>query len=92
MNDLKQLGHSIKVRSIIGLCLAFTLIGVIVTLILNIICGVQVLSTDWKNQKLNSDKTLWGVFCFVLLGPIFAIIWGDIVEGELANVNASTPS
>lgn len=92
MNDLKQLAHSIKVKGIIGLCLAFTIVGAIVTLVFNIICGVKILSTDWKNQKLNNDKTIWGILCFIVLGPISAIVFGNMAENELSNTNGPTPA
>ncbi len=81
--DQLALAKSIKKKGIIGLILIFTLIGAIVTLILDIICGVKIISTNWKNKEVENSKVIWGVFCFVILGPISAIIFGSIAVNKM---------
>lgn len=85
--DFLQEGKKIKKHGIIGLCLLFTLFGSIVTLIFNILDGIKILSTDWNNKELNDSKTLWGIFCFVILGPIASIVFGGKVVSAYTNVN-----
>lgn len=88
--DLYARAKSIKTKSIWGIILFFTIIGSIVTFIFNIIVGIQILSTDWKNEELNSSKTMWGIFCFILLGPIAGIFFGckavNALESESVQV------
>ncbi len=91
MSEL-ELGKAIKKRGIIGLVLIFTIIGVFVTIILTIINGIKILSTDWKDQQLNNDKTIWGIFSFFLLGPIAGIIFGNMVVNKLSSQGYETPA
>ena len=83
--DLLKQAKGIKKKGIIGLILFFTLIGAIVTFILDIICGIKILSTNWKNKELEDQKIIWGIFCFVILGPISAIVFGSIASNILLN-------
>ncbi len=87
MNDLLTKAKGIKKKGIIGLILFFTLIGAIVTFVLDIICGVQILSTDWKNKEVENNKMIWGIFCFIILGPISAIIFGSIATQKLSQLD-----
>ena len=87
--DLLNKAKKIKTQSIIGIVLFFTLFGMIVTFVLEIINGIQILATDWENEKLNDDKTLRGIFTFVLLGPIASLVFASIAIKEL---NKNQPS
>ena len=69
----------------------FTLIGSIVTFIFIIMDGIKILGTDWNNQQLNSDKTLWGILCFVILGPIASIVFGGKVVSAYENGTPVAP-
>ncbi len=90
--DNLELGKKIKKNGIISLVLAFTLIGAVVSVVLTIIGGIKILSTDWQNEQLNKDKTLWGIFCFVILGPIAMIVFGGKVVSTLGASQPSQPA
>lgn len=62
-------------------------ISAVVYVIFCIINAVYILSTDWKNQKLNdsSCKIVWGIFTIVILGAISSLIFGIKAEKELKN-------
>ena len=57
------------------LIMALVIAVAITIIILNIICGIKVLATDWKDNDLNNDKTLWGVLTFVILGGIASLVF-----------------
>ncbi len=57
------------------LIMALVIAVTITIIILNIICGIKVLATDWKDNDLNNDKTLWGVLTFVILGGIASLVF-----------------
>lgn len=65
----------IKILSIWSLVLWVTLIFSFVGLILSIIAGIQILTTDWQDEKLRDSKTLWGILTLVILGPIASLIF-----------------
>lgn len=87
---------AIKRRGIWGLVLACTLVFIFITFILNIINAIKIMTTDWKNQELESDSLMWGIFSIVLLGPIAGIIFGskavNILKYQGTEVQASTTS
>lgn len=83
--DLVKEAKGIKTKGIVGLILLFTLVGAIVTLVLDIICGVKILTIDWKNKEVEDSKMIWGILCFILLGPISAIIFGSMTVKKLEN-------
>lgn len=76
----------IKTKGIVSLVLAFTIIGIFVTLILDLICGIQILNTNWKDKELEDNKTIWGILCFILLGSISSIIFGSKATSRLRNI------
>ncbi len=82
MNNL-ELGKKIKKHGIIEIITCCLIVGFLFAWILIIIDGIKILSTDWGNQQLNNDKTVWGIFTFVLLGPIAQIVWGNKVINQL---------
>lgn len=84
MNLLKE-AKKIKTHSIVGIVLLFTLFGIIVTLIFEIIDGIKILTLDWQDEELNNDKTLWGIFTIVLLGPIASLIFSIKAIKKLNN-------
>ncbi|MDE5651550.1 MAG: hypothetical protein K2H80_00575 [Ureaplasma sp.] len=77
-NNQLELLKKIKTTSIISLVLIFTLIGVIVTWILDIINAVRILSTKWVKQEVENSKLIWGIFTIVVLGPISSLIFSCI--------------
>ena len=83
--DLLSEAKEIKKFGIIGLALCFTLIA---PLVMGIICGIKILTNDWKNKKLENERLIWGIFCFVILGCISAIIFGSIATKELSKTNS----
>lgn len=76
--EIKEELLKMRKLSIIGICFAFTLIGIIVTLIIEIICGVKILSKDWKYKELEEHKIIWGILSFVGLGIISPLIFSCI--------------
>lgn len=83
--DLLSEAKKIKKFGIIGVALCFTLI---VPLVMEIICGIKILTNDWKNKKLENERLIWDIFCFVILGCISAIVFGSIATKELSNTNS----
>ena len=53
--DLLNEAKKIKTHSIIGIVLIFTIIGMIVTLIFEIIDGIKILTLDWQDTELNDE-------------------------------------
>lgn len=90
MNLLEE-AKKIKRNGIIGLILFFTLFGIIVTFILDIISAIKILSTNWKYKEIEDQKMIWGILSIVLLGPIAAIVFGSIAKNKLEEYN-SVPS
>lgn len=64
--------------SIIGICLALTVFGFVGTIAIQIICGIKILSNDWKDEELNEQKLIWGILSFVGLGCISSLIFSCI--------------
>ena len=83
--DLLLEAKKIKKFGIIGLVLFIT---IIVPFVMRIICGIKILTNDWKNKKLENERLIWGIFCFVILGCISAIIFGSIATKELSKTNS----
>ena len=84
-NPLIDEAAKIKKISIVGIILIFTIIGFFVTIIISIILGIKIISTDWKNQEINNDKLLWGLLTLLLLGPISSLIFANITLDKLNN-------
>ena len=84
-NPLIDEAAKIKKISIVGIVLIFTIIGFFVTIIISIILGIKIISTDWKNQEINNDKLLWGLLTLLLLGPISSLIFANITLDKLNN-------
>ncbi len=74
MEQVKKL-KSIRTKSIIALVLIFTIIGAIVTFILDIINAIQILSTNWSNKEVEESKIVWGIFTIIILGPISSLVF-----------------
>lgn len=89
---LLQEAQKIKKRGIIGLILFFTLIGAIVTFVFDIINGIKILSTNWNNKELDDCKTIWGIFSFIILGPIAAIVFGNKAVQALQGQGEAAPA
>ncbi|MDE5617281.1 MAG: hypothetical protein K2I36_00295 [Ureaplasma sp.] len=77
-NDQLKLLKNIRTTSIISLVLIFTLIGAIVTLVLDIINAIRILSTKWVKQEIENNKLIWGIFTIIVLGPISSLIFSCI--------------
>lgn len=86
--NLYQEAKSVRTKSIVAFFIFFTIIGAIVTFILNIMVGIKILTTDWKNEELNSSKTIWGILCFIFLGPIAGWIFGQKAVNALESNSA----
>ncbi len=84
-NPLIDEAAKIKKISIVGIVLIFTIIGFFVTIIISIILGIKIISTDWKNEEINNDKLLWGLLTLLLLGPISSLIFANITLDKLNN-------
>ena len=88
MNDLEFL-ERIKKISIISLIISvisfiflfifplITLILCLITLSLNITNAIKILSTNWKNKKIDETKILWGVLTIVVLGSIASLVFSN---------------
>ncbi|MGL5732969.1 MAG: hypothetical protein ACRCXE_02790, partial [Metamycoplasmataceae bacterium] len=63
-------------RNIVGIILWFTIIGLIISAIIELIDSIIILSSDFKNKELNNDKLLWGLLSLLLLGNIGCLIFG----------------
>ncbi len=72
-------GNSYGIVSIILLVFSVILFA------LNITCCIKILTTNWRNEKLNNQKTIWGIFSIVLLGPISSVIFGSMASKTLKN-------
>ncbi len=83
MEFLKQV-ESIRTKSIISLVLIFTLFGIIASFVLDIINAIAILTTDWENEELNSDRTIWGILTLVVLGPIASLIFASKAKKVLS--------
>lgn len=70
-----ELLKKIKTSSIVSLVLIFTLIGAIVTIVLDIINAIRILSTTWVRQDVEDNKLIWGIFTIIILGPISSLIF-----------------
>lgn len=70
-----QLLKKIRTTSIVSLVLIFTIIGAIVTLILDIINAIRILSTTWIRPDVDNSKIIWGIFTVIILGPISSLIF-----------------
>ena len=81
--ELFKKAKGIKIRAIVGIVLIFTLIGIIASLIISLIDGIIILSTDWNNKELNDSKLLWGLLTLLLLGPIGSLVFGIKAEKQL---------
>ncbi len=77
MDQIKEL-KSIKTRSIVSLVLFITILGLIVSLVLNLIDCIKILSTKWENKEVEDSKLLWGILSLVLLGPIGSLVFACI--------------
>ncbi len=63
--------------------IALVVVIAIAAIVLDIICGIKILSTDWKDNDLNNDKTVWGILTFVILGGIASLIFANKVTKKL---------
>ncbi len=79
VEDIQAKAKSMKTRSIVSICLLFTIIGIVPAIIMAIIDSISILTTDWRDEKLNSDKTLWGILGLVLLGNIATLVFAKKV-------------
>lgn len=83
--DLYQRAKSIRTKSIWACFIWLTIVGILVTMVLSIVVGVQILSTDWKNKELDDSKTIWGILCFIFLGPIAGWVFGSKAVNALSS-------
>ncbi len=77
MNSTKLLNKAIGIKtySIVTIILCCLFIGFLYSWLTDIIYGIIILSTDWKNEELNNRRTVFGVFTIILLGPISSLIF-----------------
>ncbi len=68
---------SIRVRSIVGIVLFCTLLLSPIALILAIVDGVTILSTNWDDKNLKEDATLWGILALVVLANIGSLVFAN---------------
>lgn len=61
-------------QSIIGVVLI--VIAALVSGIMTLVNAIRILATDWKDESLKNDKTLWGILTLLILGPIGSLIFG----------------
>ena len=54
---------------------------------LNLVLGIIILATDWKNEEINNNKILWGILTLVLLGPISSLIFSIQSINIYKNIN-----
>ena len=88
MNDIKsqnqtllEQGLSMKKLSIIGIVLFFTIIGIIPSVIIAIVLAIKILTSDYKDEELNSEKMIWGLLSLLLIGNIASLIFANkIIE------------
>ena len=59
---------------IIGVVLI--VIAALVSGIMTLVNAIRILATDWKDESLKNDKTLWGILTLLILGPIGSLIFG----------------
>ena len=59
---------------IIGVVLI--VIAALVSGIMTLVNAIRILATDWKDESLKNDKTLWGILTLLILGPIASLIFG----------------
>lgn len=72
---LYKRAKSIRTKGLISVYLSITIIGLIPSIILNIICGVEILKIDWKDSELKTKEIkTWGVLAFII--PIFSFGFG----------------
>lgn len=82
--ELRKKAESIRKMGLAGMIACFTVIGIVVSIVLQIICCVKIQATDWKNERLNKDKFMYGAFTVLLIGmPIIAMLWARLVENTL---------
>lgn len=85
----RVIGPYISLGGSIHLLFLFLMLGFIaLSFIFNIISAIMILSTDWKNNDLNSQKIAWGILCIVILGSIAAIIFGSIAINKLKETSS----
>ncbi len=54
---------------------AGAVIFILVAAILDLVASIRVLATDWGNEQLNNDKTLWGILGLIILPTIAPLIF-----------------
>ncbi len=84
--DLLQRGTSMRNRNILGIVLFFTIIGTIPSLIISLIDSIVILSTTYKDENLNEEKTLWGLLSLIILGNIGCLVFATKMI-DTANLN-----
>lgn len=80
-----ELLKKIRTSSIVSLVLIFTIIGVIATIVLDIINAIRILSTIWVRQDVEDNKLIWGIFTIIILGPISSLIFACISISKYEN-------
>ena len=55
----------------------------IVSLVINIVNAIKIFSTDFKNEYINSNKMIWGIFTIVFLGWIASLVFSTISINKL---------
>ncbi len=68
----------------IAIAMILFVIG-IVALVLEIYCIVMIFSTNWKNDKLESSKVLWGILALIVLGPIASLVFSSKAKKILSS-------
>ncbi len=59
------------ILSVISLLFLYIVIPLLISLlVLNLVCAIKIMTTNWQDEKLNNDKTLWGILAIVILGWI----------------------
>lgn len=76
---------SIKKMSIISLVLFFFIITILISLILEIIVAVKILSKNWTSSYARNNNVLFGVLIItlsVIIGSILGIVFANNVLNE----------
>ncbi|MGL6124952.1 MAG: hypothetical protein ACRC1F_00470 [Metamycoplasmataceae bacterium] len=90
--ELLEQGKKMKTRNIVAIVLWFTIIGGIVSAIIGLVDAVRILSTNFQDKDLNSEKTLWGILSLLIFGNIASLVFANkMISTAEASMIKSTP-
>ncbi len=82
---LLKKAKKIRTHSIVGIVLFCTLVFIPIALILALIDGVVILSTNWVDQELKDDATIWGILALVIIANIAGLVFANKVIDKYSN-------